>query len=166
MSTRPGSTLDAMALTSFGPEEFDDPELPLLPELPVLPELPKAPPLPKGEPFPKRLPGKPEPPDEFEPPDPDPDGRRALPDVGLKACVLPPLFVVAWPMPKPAPRTASAAAPASRPLRTRWLLLPGAAAGARGAGQVGAPGLVGGGGPKEDAGVAPSIGLPARAPMA
>ena len=51
MSTRPGSTLDAMALTSLGPEELDDPELPLpvFPELPVLPELPKAPPLPKGD---------------------------------------------------------------------------------------------------------------------
>ena len=50
MSTRPGSTLDAMALTSLGPEELDDPELPL-PVLPELPELPKAPPLPKGEPL-------------------------------------------------------------------------------------------------------------------
>ena len=118
MSTRPGSTLDAMALTSLGPEELDDPELPL-PVLPELPELPKAPPLPKGEPLPKGLPEEPEPPEDLEPPDPNPDGRRALPEVGLKACVLPPLFVVACPMPKPAPRTASAAAPARRPLRTR-----------------------------------------------
>src|ERR1700691_6069232 len=154
MSTRRGSPLVARALTSLGPEEPDDPELPL-PVLPELAEPPKA--LPKG------LPDEPE---EFEPP--ELEGRRELPEVGLKACVLPPVFVVAWPMPKPAPRTARAAAPASRPLRTRWLLVPVAAAGAGagGAGHVGAPGLVGGGVPNEEAEAAPSIGLPARAPMA
>ena len=50
MSTRPGSIFDAMAFTSLGPEEFDEPELPE----PVLPELPEEPPL-KGE-FPNGLP--------------------------------------------------------------------------------------------------------------
>ena len=54
------------------------------------------------------------------------DGTRALPEVGLKACVLGVLlFDVACPMPKPAPRTATAAAPARRPLRSRWFVGPG-----------------------------------------
>ena len=147
-----------MALTSLGPEELDEPEFPL----PVLPE--ELPPklLPNG------LPEKPERPDEFEPPDdPEPVGVRELPDVGLNACVLPPLLVVAWPMPKPAPRTASAAAPARRPLRTRWLLLPVPAPWvACGAVHIGSPGFVGGGPPRDEAVGAASIGLPARAPMA
>src|ERR1700677_1902077 len=102
-----------MALTSLGPEELDEPELPL----PVLPEDPPPKLLPNG------LPEKPEPPEEFEPPDePEPVGKRELPDIGLNACVLPPFPVVACPMPNPAPRTASTAAPARRPLRRRWLL--------------------------------------------
>src|ERR1700722_2644069 len=148
-----------MALTSLGPEELDEPELPL----PVLPEAPppKMPPLPNG------LPELPERPEEFEPPDdPEPAGKRELPDVGLKACVVPPLLVVAWPMPKPAPRTASAAAPARRPLRTRWLLLPVPGPEGCGAVHTGSPGFVGGGPPSDEAVGAASIGLPARAPMA
>ena len=96
---------------------------------------------------------------------PEPEGACELPDVGLKAWVLLPLFDVAWPMPNPAPRTAIAAAPASRPLRTRWLPAAAGAAAGGGVDQVGAPGSVGGP-PKDDAGPAPSIGLPARAPMA
>ena len=111
MSTSPGSIFEAMAFTSLGPEEFDVPELPL-PVFPELPELPKDPPPPKDPPFPNGLLEEPEPPE-----DPEPDGRRELPDVGLKACVLLPLLDVAWPMPKPAPRTAMAAAPARSPLR-------------------------------------------------
>src|SRR5580692_5563730 len=109
MSTSPGSTFEAMASASLGPDPFDDPEP--LPELPVLPELPEPPkePPPNGDPLPKGLPELPEP----EPP--KPECTREPPDVGLKACVLLPLFDVAWPMPKPAPRTAIAAAPASRP---------------------------------------------------
>lgn len=106
--------MEAMAFTSLGPEEFDDPELPL-PVFPELPELPKDPPLLKGEPLPKGLLEEPELPE--LPEDPELDGTRELPDVGLKACVLLPLFDVAWPMPKPAPRTAIAAAPARSPLR-------------------------------------------------
>ena len=84
MSTSPGSTFDAMASASLGPDEFDDPELPL----PELPEFPKDPPpkgelLPNGEPLPKGLPEEPE-----RPEDPEPEGACELPDVGLKAWVL------------------------------------------------------------------------------
>src|ERR1700722_6238914 len=150
MSTRPGSTFEAMASTSLGPVELDEPELPLA----ELPEPPKAPP--NGEPLPKWFPA-PEPP-------PFPEGTRELPDAGARAWVLGPLFVVAWPMPMPAPRTAIAAAPARRPLRTRGWVLPAAAAGA--ADHVGAPGWGGGGPPSGAAGASPSMGLPARAPMA
>ena len=85
----------------------------------------------------------------------------------MKAWVLLGLvFVTAWPMPTPAPRTTDAAAPASRPLRRRWLEVPAPVAGGGGVAQAGVPGSVGGGPPNEDAGAAPSIGLPARAPMA
>jgi hypothetical protein len=101
-----------MAFTSLGPEEFDDPELPL-PVFPELPEFPKDPPPLKGEPLPKGLLEEPE-----RPEDPELEGRRELPEVGLKAWVVLPLFDVAWPMPKPAPRTAIAAAPARSPLRS------------------------------------------------
>jgi hypothetical protein len=80
-----------MASASLGPDEFDEPE-PLLPLLPELPELPKEPP-PNGEPLPKGLAEDPELPE--DPEDPEPDGTRVLPDVGLKACVLLPLFDVA-----------------------------------------------------------------------
>ena len=51
MSTSPGSTFDAMAFVSLGPDEPEDPELPE----PVLPEPPEAPPLKPGK-FPKGLP--------------------------------------------------------------------------------------------------------------
>src|SRR5271156_2074762 len=123
MSTSPGSTFEAMALTSPGPEELDDPELPLpvLPVFPELPDPPKTPPFPNGDPLPKGLPEEPEPPEPFPA---EPEGEWELPDVGLKACVVGVLPKVAWPMPMPAPKTASAAAPASRPLRTRWVVLP------------------------------------------
>src|SRR5580700_3029148 len=138
MSTRPGSTLDAIALTSLGPDEFDDPALPLpeSPEPPELPELPNPPP--NGEPLPKGLP-EPDPP--APEPDPEPDGMRVEPDEGANACVLFPLVHAAWPMPTPAARMATAAVPASRPLR-RWWPPPPDAPCTLGAGHTGAAGSV------------------------
>src|ERR1700691_2865516 len=147
MSTSPGSILSAMALASLGPDEFDDPELPL-PELPEVPELPEPPkePLPK-EPLPKGLREEPDPLEPF-PDEPEPEGTRPVPEEGAKAWVLPGLLlVVACPMPIPAPRAASAAAPARRPLRTRWWVCREVAPGAGGVGHTGAPGSVGGGPP-------------------
>src|ERR1700683_1861578 len=129
MSTRPGSTFDAMALTSLGPEEFDDPE-PEFPELSELPELLELP----------ELPEKPRPPN-GKPPEPLPDAPD--PERGA-SCPLPatfeadrlevPLFHAPWPMPIPAANTASAAPPTNNPLRTLWVPL-AVVGGAGGAGQ-------------------------------
>src|SRR6516225_8642070 len=101
MSTRPGSTLAAMALTSLGPELFE-PEFPLpeLPELPELPRPPNPPPLLKGE-EPERL-------GVWPPNVPDADW------LGVR------LFHAASPIPTPAARMATAAQPASTALRTLW----------------------------------------------
>ena len=131
MSTRPGSTLAAMALASLGPDPPDEPELPL-PELPLpeLPELPKAPP--NGEPFPKGLPG----PVARTRREPRAPRRRGGGQVrGVRQA--------AWPMATPPARRAKAATPARMPLRTWWAPLAGAPVRA-GAPHMGAPGSVGG----------------------
>src|SRR5579862_6141891 len=97
MSTNPGSTLSAMALTSLGPLD-DEPELP--------PESPELPGDWKGDPLP--LNGL----------DPLLRGNWLLFDDWADGiCV--PLFQVAWPMPMPAASTTSAAPPAMRPFRSR-----------------------------------------------
>src|SRR5580658_5187948 len=121
MSTRPGSTLEAMALVSLGPEPLDEPVLPDEPELPELPELPLLPekPRPNGEP-PNPLPDEPE---------PERKGRWPVPEAGAAERLVGWLFQAAWPMPTPAARTARAAPPTSRPLRTLWVLFVGPAAG-------------------------------------
>ena len=132
MSTRPGSTLAAIALASLGPDPPDEPELPEPelpePELPELP-LPKAPP--NGEPFPKGFPE----------PLPEPDGSRVLPEEGAEDRFE--LLVAAWPMATPPARRAKAATPARMPLRTWWAPVTGAP-GAAGGTHMGAPGSVGG----------------------
>ena len=130
MSTRPGSTLAAMALASLGPEPPDEPELPL-PELepPELPELPKAPP--NGEPFPKG----------FADPLPEPDGTRVLPEEGVADRLEVPPVQAAWPMATPPAKSAKAATPARTPLRTWWAPAPDALA-AAGAAHIGAFGSV------------------------
>ena len=68
-----------MALTLLGPEELDEPELPL-PEFPELSELPP----PNGEPLLKGFSVEP------FPDEPEPDGRRLEPDEGAKDCALDP----------------------------------------------------------------------------
>src|SRR5580700_2576418 len=104
MSTRPGSTFDAMALTSLGPE-FEDPELPELAEFPELPELPEKPRPPKGNPEPL-------------PEEPDPEWIGRCPEAPDADRLVVPSFQAPWPIPIPAARTTSAAPPTRSPLRT------------------------------------------------
>src|SRR5580700_5149860 len=105
MSTSPGSILAAMALTSFGPEEPGDAELPL-PVFPLFPELAELPPPKNGEPFRKGFPEEPE-----------PAGSRVLPEAAADGFEVP-LVQAAWPMATPPARRAKAATPARTPLRT------------------------------------------------
>src|SRR6516165_11504748 len=112
MSTRPGSTLSAMAFVSLGPAPPDEPELPpLFPELPCPPKNGKPP----WFPSPVR-------------------GWKPL-DTGVADGFE--LDQAAWPMPTPAARTASAAPPTRSPLRTLWSRSVPAAAGAVAGGQYG-----------------------------
>src|ERR1700722_103915 len=150
MSTSPGSTFDAIAFTSLGPEEPDELE-PDPPELPVLPELPKVPP--NGDPLPEPLLPfpKPEPPERNGnwPPEADAADWFDAPEVHA-----------AWPMPTPATRSRAAAPPAKSALRTRWSDLPTAEAPpAPGVYQDWAEGWVGG-----PANPGPPYGYPALEP--
>src|SRR5215469_3453889 len=121
MSTRPGSTLSAIALASLGPDPPDEPELP--PVLPLLPWPPK-----KGKP------------PEF----PFPEPTRGWKPLDAGAAEGFELDQAAWPMPTPAARTASAAPPTRRPLRCLWSRFVPGAPGAVADGQYGEWGSVGG----------------------